>query len=346
VRFRFESTFDQDSRPDRYRQRIRFRIGTNFNLTDELTLRTRLITGDRGDPNSPHQTLGNVFDSFEVSLDRVLLQYRPQWAEGFSATIGKFGNPFRNNPVYGEHVWDGDVQPEGAVLSFSSSNQEGFLKQIELHAGFYTVLEQGGGDDAFAWAFQAAALFALSEDLDLQASAAYYLWGDTTPDGSLAVLGDDQGNALIDRDGNGTVDDFLSDFGILDTVLALTYRGFCVPVTISGEFIWNHRAADNRDTAWAIGISIGSAGKEGDWRLYYVWQSIERDAIFTPVAQDDFILKSNHDSHLFGANYMIADNIGLHLWAMISSRDLLGTSATTDSDDDQYRIRLDLNISF
>jgi hypothetical protein len=346
VRFRFESTLDLDDQPDRYRQRVRFRLATNYNLNDELTLRTRLITGDAGDPNSPHQTLGNVFDSFDVTLDRVLLEYRPEWAPGFTTQIGKFGHPFRVNPIYGEHVWDADVQPEGAAISYRHQNAEGFLRTFEAHIGGYTVLETGGGDDVFALTAQIAAVFALSDEFEVAPSVAYYMWGDPTPDGALAILGDNQGNALVDRNGDMMVDDYLSDFGVLDIVIAVTYKGLGFPLTFAGELIWNHQAADSQDLGWSLGISAGSAQKAGDWRAYYAWQSIQRDAVFSPVAQDDFILATNHESHLVGINYMITDSIGLHLWGMVTSRDLLGATATTDSDDDQYRIRMDLNISF
>ncbi|MEZ6194597.1 MAG: putative porin [Planctomycetota bacterium] len=344
-RYRFEASVDQDDRPDRYRQRVRFRFNSEFAINDEVTVNARLVTGDPDDPNSPHQTLGSVFDKFPVSLDRVNVVYRPTWAPGLSATLGKFGHDFRSNPVYGELVWDADVQAEGARIDYVWKG-DGAIERLEFRAGLYVVLESGGGDDAFAFVGQAAGVFALAEDLHLAAAASYYHWTDTTPDGALGALADNAGNVTVDRDLDGTIDDYASDFGILDAFLALTYDGWSIPVTVSGEVIWNHRAANDRDLGWSAGLALGRDKAKGDWKFFYAYSSIEQDAVFSPVAQDDFLLQTNHQSHVVGVNYMLDDSVGLRLWALISARDTLGTTATTDSDDDQFRIRLDLNISF
>ncbi|MCA9320939.1 MAG: putative porin [Planctomycetes bacterium] len=344
-RYRFEASFDQDGRADRYRQRIRTRLAANFQINDEVKVGVRFITGDPDDPNSPHQTLGNVFDSFAVSLDRVNLVYSPKWLPGLSATVGKFGNSFRMNPVYGELVWDADVQPEGALLEYVVST-DGALKSFEFRAGLFDVLEQGNADDAFAYTGQIAATFRLASDLQLAASAAYYYWTDPTPDGSQSILGDDAGNVLVDRNLDGLVDDFQSDFGILDLVAAVTYDRWVVPLTLAGEFIWNHRAEGERDMGFAVGIAAGSTAKPGDWKVFYTYQIVEQDAVFSPVAQDDFLLQTNHQSHLLGIDYKVADDIGIRLWTLISARDTLGTGLTNDEGHEQFRIRLDLNITF
>ena len=115
-------------------------------------------------------------------------------------------------------------------------------------------------------------------------------------------------------------------------------------MTFAGEYIKNTRADIDADEGWALGLSLGSAAKKGDWRTYYQWQVIEQDAVFSAFAQDDFLFSTNHRSHLFGVNYQLTDKIGLHLWGLVSARDKTFNTPTTDSDSDQWRVRLDLNV--
>lgn len=70
LRLRQESDLTRHDNSDRNRQRIRLRIGANYRLDDEWLVGARLITGDSDDPNSPHVSFGDLFNSLKVSLDR------------------------------------------------------------------------------------------------------------------------------------------------------------------------------------------------------------------------------------------------------------------------------------
>ncbi len=345
VRLRHESSFELDDQPDRHRERIRLRLGTTYQITDDLLVGARLTTGNADDPRSPHTTLGNGFNRFSLTLDRAFATYRPPWLKGSVATAGKFAHPFYQNPVYGELVWDADVQPEGAVLGYSFSTP-GRVKQLNLWAGEYILLEQSLSDEALASVVQASALLSLSPKLSANLAVGYYYYTDPTPSGASTVFKANAGNATIDRNGDGTPDDFASDFGILNPIVALTYNGWKLPATVSAEYILNTRARGGRDSGWAAGVAWGKAENKGDWRLYYQWQVVEQDAVFTPFAQDDFLFGANHRSHVFGANYQLANNVGLHLWGLISARDQTSPGTTTDSNQNQWRVRLDLNVKF
>lgn len=345
LRLRHESDFELDDRRDRHRQRVRLRLGANYQLTDEILLGARITTGNPADPNSPHVTLGNVFHSFDISLDRAFLTYQPEWIIGARLTAGKFSHPFYQNPVYGELVWDADVQPEGIVGGYTLSDV-GLLERLDLAVGEYTLLEQATVDDAFASVFQISGRLRLADHLKGNLAVGYYLYSDATPDGSLTILGDNAGNATVDKNGDGQADDFRSRFGILNPIVGFTYDGRKFPLMFSGEYILNTRAHGDRDQGWAVGAALGRAEKQGDWRLYYQWQVVEQDAVFSPFSQDDFLFQTNHHSHIFGINYQWRDNIGLHLWGLVSQRDKTFSGAATDSDQTQWRLRSDLNIRF
>lgn len=344
-RLRSESNVSLVNNPSRHRQRVRFRIGANYKLTDEIVFGGRLITGNPADPQSPHQTLGNVFHSFTVSLDRAFMTYRPAWLRGSSLTTGKFGHPFTRNPIYGELVWDADVQPEGIVAGYTVS-ERGRLESFNLRTGWYALLEQSRANEGFVSAFQASSRVRLAEHVKANLAAGYYYYSDVTPSGSRTILSENGGNATLDRDGDGTPDDFVSRFGILNPIVGLTYDGWKEPLTLSAEYILNTRAQVEQDQGWAVGASLGKTRKRGDWRLYYQWQVVEQDAVFSPVSQDDFLFGTNHRSHVFGVNYQLVDKIGLHLWALASELDATSPGASPNSDENQWRLRLDMNIRF
>lgn len=343
LRLRHESSFRLDDQEDRNRERLRLRLGVNYRLTDELLMGARLVTGDPDDPNSPHVTLGDGFDKLAFNLDRVFLTYRPSWWEGSFLTAGKFDHPFYRNPVYGELVWDADVQPEGAVAGVSLRDVLG-LESMTVTVGGYTLLEQGGGKDAYLVVGELAGRMRLGESAHTTLATGYYLYGNPTPGGASTLLAENAGNAVVDTTGDGIPDEFVSDFGIWDTIVGLEHDGWSIPLKLSSEYIDNTRAETDRDRGWAAGVALGSSAEKGDWRAYYQWQVVEQDAVFSPFAQDDFLLQTNHRSHVFGVNYQLTAGIGLHLWALVSARDATGTTPTTDSEADQWRIRLDLNV--
>lgn len=345
LRLRHESSFLLDDRLDRHRERLRLRFGANYSISPEVLVGARLTTGSLDDPRSPHQTLGDGNRKLSLSLDRVFVTYQPSWLEGSTLTAGKFAHAFAQNPVYGELVWDADVQPEGIAGGYRIKGL-GPLETLELWAGEYLLLEQAAAAEAAATVVQASGTFNLGGGAHVMGAVGYYAYSDVTPGGSTRILDLNNGNASVDRNGDGKADHFRSRFGILDSIAAVSGTAYSVPWTVSVEHIFNTEAASADDQGWAAGISAGSTKKKGDWRLYYQWQLVEQDAVFTPVSQDDFLFGSNHKSHLFGVNYQLAAPVGLHIWGLVSRLDRTSSSSTSDSDRYQWRVRLDLNIRF
>jgi len=64
--------------------------------------------------------------------------------------------------------------------------------------------------------------------------------------------------------------------------------------------------------------------------------------VFSPFAQDDFLLTTNHRSHLLGGSYVVGRGTVLNLWALVSRPDPRGP--LTPDDDDRWRLRLDLDL--
>ncbi|HEX9794881.1 MAG TPA: putative porin [Planctomycetota bacterium] len=346
VRLRSESQLNRDDQLDRHRLRMRLRLGATYRVDEAVKVGARVVTGDPDDPQSPHVTLGDGFDGAQLSLDRAFVTWLPDPDGDLSVTGGKFGNPLVTNPVYGELVWDADVQPEGLLAGYSTTDA-GPFERLSVTAGEFVVLEQGNARDAYTTVGQVAAVLPVADGVTATAATSYYYYTEPVPSGSLAILGDNSGNATVDRNGDKIQDGFRSDFGIWNSILAVGFDAFGTPMTVAGEYILNHRAQPDAQHGYALGLAAGSTRESGDWRVYYQWQVVEQDAVFSPVSQDDFLFGTNHRSHLLGVNHQVSDAVGLHLWTLVSARDMtFPRIPTADSGRNQWNVRFDVNIRF
>jgi len=330
LRLRQEQTTGLSGAPQRHRSRVRLRLGSTWLAHENLEVGARAVTGSRLDPRSSHVTLGDGLDGLELSLDRAYATWRPQLGPITWVSAGKFSNPVRRNPVYGELVWDADIQPEGLALEAAWSPR-GWLDSLELSLGQWLLSEQQLGDDAVCTFGQVALQSRLQEGVETHMSAALTLVHDPTPGVSSILLDDNRGNNVI-------AGDFAENFGVLDVNADVSLSGAGTPWVVSAEWIDNVRASQTQN-GWATGVAWGRAARAGDWRVYYQWQSIDRDAVFSPFAQDDFTRATGFDSHLLGVNHQLTDGVGLHLWGMVSE-------ASELSSNNEWRLRLDLNVKF
>ena len=345
-RARHESNMGLDSAADRHRERLRLRLGAEYKLSSELKVGARLITGNSDDPNSSHHTMSNVFNSLEFSLDRAYLTYEPNWASNMWLKVGKFPNFLQRSGAPVNMVWDADVQPEGGLIGFSIP-LGGVLENLDIAGGEYFILEQSRDSEATMTVGHLGLRFNFSETVSATFAANYYWYEDPTPDAATAVLGDNNGNATVDTNGDGTADDFQARFGLLHLPLRVNLD-VGLPLIIGGDYIINtRRGTDGDNQGWVLGIGLGTTKEAGAWSVDYQYQIIEREAVFSAFAQDDLLFSTNHRSHQARLSYWFTDWLQLRLWGSASKLDeRIATSPTNDADHDQYRGRLDLDIRF
>jgi hypothetical protein len=83
-------------------------------------------------------------------------------------------------------------------------------------------------------------------------------------------------------------------FSILNSVVSVTTQMFPVPVTLSGEMFVNVSKNTPDSEGFAVGASVGKlSGNFGDWRVFYQYQAVEQESVFSAFAQDDFLLATN-----------------------------------------------------
>ena len=342
MRLRYEFDGNRpDDKKDRNRARARFRIGAKYDVTEEVTAAFRIRTGNPDDPNSPHQTFGGMFDSWEFNLDRVYLKYTPEWLPGAWVLGGKAANPFVTNPVYGELVWDADVNPEGAAGGYTWSGESA---KAGLSVGGYVPISA----DSHSMTMITAQIFSKNDwtdDLSTKVALGYYGYQDTEPGGDLSAVKDNRGNALkpvgVDADGE-IIENYVSNFGILNPIVSVAFDLFGFPVTVSGEHFWNARSNSGDDQGFAVGTSTKFPLLDRTHKLFYQYQRVEQESVFSPFAQDDFPLATNFKGHVLGFDWELLRGVKLRTWA------LLARPIRNDAESNrvQGRFRTDINVTF
>jgi hypothetical protein len=161
----------------------------------------------------------------------------------------------------------------------------------------------------------------------------YFGWNDVSPGGDFDTLGlSNRGNQL-----NGSDTDFRSDFRILR--LASSWSGTLGGwrVTLADEWIRN-LGADVEHDAFAMGVSAEPS--EGSTQFFHQWQTVDEDAVLTPVSQDDFLHGSGFRGHVFGCKRSLGETVSLRCWGLVSKDRRLVAA------DDRGRFRLDLDFKF
>ncbi len=322
---------------NRDRERARLRLGANADLGENWSAGFRLRTGDPEDQQSPYHDLGRsnsreMFGSWELNIDRAFLRYRPTFLDGSWITAGKFAHAFAKNPIFGELVWDDDVNPEGLAAGYKFA--PGSNVNVDLTVGQYLLVANNDDSEVNAFVAQAAARVKASEDLELMLALGWYRYSKVDDAGAV---GHNAGNLVV----GGRYE---SDFRILNPIVSLSYTGLGIPVALGGEYILNTGAkglADDDDYGFALGFSVGQTKSPGDWQGFYQFQRIQQDAVFSAFAQDDFQQSTNFRGHVFGVRYKLTSRIGMRAWGLVSRPE-----RTVLEDDDGARLRFEVDAKF
>jgi hypothetical protein len=282
---------------------------------------------DSKNRNSTHVDLGDVMNTEMFTLDRLFVTYKPNDIDDLTVDAGKFALRMQRNPVYGELVWDKDVQPEGVQLNWGDSD-------LGINFGEFQLIHQSKSNDSWMTHLQGYANFDMGEASRIKTSLGFTYVGDPNPGASTVIPdGDNPGNLNAETPGG----QYLSDFGILDAVVSAELG----QLTLAGELIMNLRADETvGDTGFGIGASYKT---DGGSKAYYQYQLIEQDAVFTAIAGDDDILPSNSSSHIIGYKIPTAEWSNINIWAIASEWDEVPVGST---DDWVFRFRIDWNIEF
>ncbi len=339
-RLRIESDWDSrkangDSRDDRTRARIRFRLGLDFKPSDRIAFGIRMRTGDKDSHQSPHLTFhdfdGNPRGDADVDLDKWFMKTS---FSGASLWLGRNSLPFwKQNEMF----WDDDATPAGVGGTYTAPL--GASSALSFNGGFFTApvgmrrfsgsLGVGQGvlkaqTSQVGWTFSSG-LLAFNADLD-----------------------DPDANRLLN--GNG-----LRDYRLWISSAQAAFKLGSMPLKLGVDFTRNLSdyefaeadsfTAANRDekTGYVAQASLGSLKRKGDWLAAYYNVRIEALSVNASYSQDDWMRfgsasetrSSNFKGHEFRFAYALRSNL------RVVARLYLVDAITNVEDGKRFRIDFD-----
>lgn len=328
-RFRQEGVF-RDGSPNRYRYRIRLRIGGNFPIHSKVNLGFRMVTGATDDPTTGNVDLDNYFSKKGFNLDRLFLRYSP--SSLLTVTMGKFANPFEHV----ELVFHNDVQLEGAAQQFRLK-EVGFIDQLQLNLGQFVLDEIKTKPDTNLFAGQ---LFVEGFHFKgLSFGTTLYEYRNEDNIAQAVEEGRLGGGDTNTRIGTGTGTSYLSGFRTIEGLAKYEFEIAAVPLWLLGAYGQNLLADVNDKAYWAeVGVGPIPRLRELKALYHYVW--VERESMISNYNNAD-IFNPNAHGHELKFVLPIEKNISVEVLYFIA-KDIIASGANPH----QHKTRLQLKVKF
>lgn len=167
---------------DRFRGRLRARLGIDGKVTNNLKAGLRVSTGNSDDPVSTNQTMGDSFSKSGVVLDRSYLQYDGTNTNNYPYLTlwgGRMPNPWLSTDL----VWDDDLSFEGVAgtyrmnLAGSGSLMDMDERDRSLFVtlgGFFLDEVDLSSDDKWLFGGQVGGEMVFDDQSTLKMGIAYY----------------------------------------------------------------------------------------------------------------------------------------------------------------------------
>ena len=330
ARFRQEGIFRNGS-PNRYRYRIRLRMGGSFPVHSKVDLGFRMVTGATDDPTTGNVDLDNYFSKKGFNLDRLFLRYTP--SQFLTLTIGKFANPFEHV----ELVFHNDVQLEGAAQQLRVKDV-GFIDQVQLNLGQFVLDEIRSSPDTNLFAGQLFVNGCHFKGLSFGTTLYEYRNEDNIAQAvEEGRLGGGDTNTRIGA-GTGT-SSYLSEFRTIEGLAKYEFEIASVPLWLLGAYGQN-LPADAEDKAYWAEIGIGPTPHLGQLRALYHYVWVERESMISNYNNAD-IFNPNTHGHELKFVLPIAKNISVEVLYFIA-KDII----TSDTNPYQHKTRLQIKAEF
>ena len=287
---RYDSIYHLRLRPDIERGRFELRPELGLAVSDRFRVGVRAVADlgtDRNEDNAPN------FDNYRsrgVTLDRWYVEAKPG---PVVILAGRFGMPL----VSSEMLWDRDIQTPGAAVAWSTPAGSSSLTLTA--AGFVGPQREGDRTRIIAgqgvWRWGDPASFAL------EAAAAY--WHFDFHDLNPHYLRQNYTTVV-----NGQLE-YLSRYHLADALVRARFPLGPLPVTISLDGIHNFGSPTDETNAIEATLAFGRLGSPGQWRFFYIFQHVERDALPGAYNTDDWWFHSWAQGHRIGAGVTVLPNV-------------------------------------
>ncbi|OGX32798.1 MAG: hypothetical protein A2787_07420 [Omnitrophica WOR_2 bacterium RIFCSPHIGHO2_01_FULL_48_9] len=286
LRLRTQWERRQHAAEERYRGRIRYRLGMETKVSDSVIVAAGIASGG-DDPRSTNQTFENSFQHPDLRLDYAYAEFTPPEVKGLKMAGGKFlMKDYLWTPT--DLLWDTDINPEGGSLHYEHQIVKGLTGY--LNTGIWVIDENGATDrsDPFMHNVQGGVKIK-NENLGVEANLAgvYYAFH-----GLKASDLDHEKNTNTQRGGvaDGVLLYDYDSAGVSAEVSLKKPLGFLgvdqvEHAAVFGDYIHNVDSGDGRGKVddgygWALGARLGDkkVTNWAQWQLKYIYAHLEKDA--------------------------------------------------------------------
>lgn len=283
----------------RNRGRIRYRLGMETKITDDIKAGVGFATGS-SDPRSTNQTLQNTFESPDFRLDYAYAEYTPR--SDMSFALGKHKRkPYLWTPA--DMLWDTDINPAGIAGHFEKELTYNTTGWVNGGVWILDSNDQVDRPDPFMTFVQGGVSFK-EGDYDGKLATTFYNFNGVK---GIALANDSGTNTST----GGVLKYDYDSIGVSAEVGAKEILGG-LPLDIDerialfADFIQNVDA-ESSATGWSTGIKFGNkkAKKPGQWKAKYVYVNLGRDAFLDTFPDSDrYGGGTDVRSHEFAINYV------------------------------------------
>jgi hypothetical protein len=325
---------------DYYKERFRYavRLGLKGDLYDNFYYGLRLDTSTN--PRSTWVTMGDdsnptpfAKNSDGVFLGQAYLGWRP--SDWYEMTVGRMPMPLYVTPM----LWDGDLNPEGAVEKFKFSTGN-----VDLFANLGQFLYQNTSpdhglpsSDTFMLAWQVGANVKLAKDISFKMAPVIYNYTGVGGANGLNKPFSGQGLRGINVNTNGFNQNGINDLLVLETPAELNFDLGKYKARLFGDFAYNFLGDDRaraaftatapagglphaftgENLAYQVGFGFGNLGlvygqtsKKNTWEARVYWQHVEQYAADVNLLDSDFFEGRGNLQGIYSAfAYSFTDNI-------------------------------------
>jgi hypothetical protein len=336
------ATAEVEDAADRDRPRFRARFSAEAQVTDNSKVVLGLASGD-GDPRSANQTFTNSSSTKSVYIDQAYADWA--FAPGARLVLGKQRQPYWR---VGQSLFiDADINPEGAAVTFERGLFFGSAYGWMLQEN-YNSNPEGRNQDPHILGAQAGLKFPMFGG-ETRLAAHYYDCGACQGNAPYWSGGNAYGNTTV-ADGSLQVLRYDYDVVILQGQVGTTLAGY--PFQVWADWARNLAADVEYDTAYDVGVTLGKAADRRTWEAGFLYQSMQKDAMFAQLIDSDFAA-GNTDGHGWAVRFGYAPvkNVTLNAMLMMSRTNMdvapvSGPGYAIGKDLDYDRLQLDVNYRF
>jgi len=324
---------------ERFRERLRLRIGATADIGKDLKVGFRFASGESSDPISTNQTFSTGFSKKGITLDLAYAEYKASDSsslKGLNFVVGKMNNPFYK-PGGSDLIWDNDITPEGLFASYTRSIGDKF--KIKGLLGGFWLEERSKDADSAMLAVELIGSLKATDKLNLNLGLSYFNAGNAKDKAPFFDATKSFGNTVA-----GGL--YASDFDVLDIGFDLTYDFDFAPVGFFVEFVNNlgaedTAAGDSLDTGFIVGFSIGKIKGPKSWAFSYSYRELQADASIGAFADSDI---SGGGSDIKGSR--IAIEYAIYKNWVVGTTVFIGSKKIETTSDKYTRAQLDASFKF